>query len=43
MRRIGDAHEVAGAVAFLLSPASSSVTGVGLPVDGGFLASGFWD
>ena len=39
--RVGDATEVARAIAFLLMPASSYVTGVTLPVDGGFLAHGF--
>lgn len=39
--RVGDAAEVARAIAFLLMPASSYVTGCTLPVDGGFLAHGF--
>jgi tropinone reductase I len=39
--RVGDAEEVARAIAFLLMPASSYVTGCTLPVDGGFLAHGF--
>jgi 3-oxoacyl-[acyl-carrier protein] reductase len=33
--RIGEAHEVAAAVAFLASPAAAYVTGINLPVDGG--------
>jgi 3-oxoacyl-[acyl-carrier protein] reductase len=33
--RIGDAHEVAAAVAFLASPAASYINGINLPVDGG--------
>lgn len=41
LQRIGEPSEVARAVAFLAMPASSYVTGVTLPVDGGFLAHGF--
>lgn len=33
--RIGEAHEVAAAVAFLASPAAAYITGINLPVDGG--------
>ena len=41
MGRVGEPEEVAAAVAFLCTGASSYITGVCLPVDGGFLASGF--
>jgi gluconate 5-dehydrogenase len=36
--RWGDPSEIAGAAVFLASPAASYVTGVTLPVDGGYLA-----
>ena len=36
--RNGEAHEIAGPAVFLASPMSSYVTGVTIPVDGGFLA-----
>lgn len=36
MGRFGEAHELTGAVLFLASEAASFVTGVVLPVDGGF-------
>ena len=35
---IGEPEQVAGPVCFLLSPAASFITGVCLPVDGGYLA-----
>lgn len=39
MGRWGDASELAAAVAFLISPDASFITGVALPVDGGTLAT----
>ncbi|RKS69196.1 NAD(P)-dependent dehydrogenase (short-subunit alcohol dehydrogenase family) [Motilibacter peucedani] len=39
MRRWGDPEDVAGAVAFLAGPDAAFVTGVVLPVDGGYLAA----
>jgi NAD(P)-dependent dehydrogenase (short-subunit alcohol dehydrogenase family) len=36
MKRIGQPHEIAGAVAFLASPDASFITGAEIPVDGGF-------
>jgi NAD(P)-dependent dehydrogenase (short-subunit alcohol dehydrogenase family) len=38
MRRTGERHELDGALLFLASAASSYVTGIALPVDGGYLA-----
>jgi NAD(P)-dependent dehydrogenase (short-subunit alcohol dehydrogenase family) len=38
MKRFGEAEELSGAVLFLLSDAAKFVTGVVLPVDGGFSA-----
>lgn len=36
-RRLGEAHEIAAAVAFLASPAAGFINGINLPVDGGRL------
>jgi Tropinone reductase 1 len=41
MKRIGEPEEVAAAVAFLVMPASSYITGECIAVDGGFLRYGF--
>jgi NAD(P)-dependent dehydrogenase (short-subunit alcohol dehydrogenase family) len=38
LRRLGNASDMAGAALFLASPAGAWITGVVLPVDGGFLA-----
>lgn len=40
MGRFGDASDLLGAVLWLLSPASAFVTGIVVPVDGGFSAFG---
>jgi len=42
MGRVGTVAEVAAAVAFLLMDGSSFITGQNLPVDGGYLRSGFY-
>ena len=39
--RVGEPEEIARAVAFLAMEAASYITGTCLPVDGGFMASGF--
>lgn len=36
---LGEPEDVANAIAFLLSPASRFITGISLPVDGGYLTS----
>jgi len=42
MKRLGDVNELAGAAIYLVSDESKFVTGITMPVDGGFLAhSGF--
>lgn len=43
MGRLVEPDEVAQAIAWLLSPASSGVTGINLPVDAGFIAGATWD
>jgi NAD(P)-dependent dehydrogenase (short-subunit alcohol dehydrogenase family) len=43
MNRLVEPVEVAHAIAWLLSPASSGVTGINLPVDAGFIAGATWD
>jgi NAD(P)-dependent dehydrogenase (short-subunit alcohol dehydrogenase family) len=43
MNRIGRPEEIAAAAVFLASEASSFITGVALPVDGGYTASGARD
>lgn len=40
LRRLGDPHEVAKAIAFLCSTDASFITGADLPVDGGYQAMG---
>jgi len=42
MNRLVEPIEVAHAIAWLLSPLSSGVTGINLPVDAGFLAGSTW-
>jgi NAD(P)-dependent dehydrogenase (short-subunit alcohol dehydrogenase family) len=42
MNRLVEPVEVAQAIAWLLSPASSGVTGINLPVDAGFIAGTTW-
>ena len=39
LRRFGQAHETAAAIAFLASPAAAYINGINLPVDGGRTAS----
>jgi NAD(P)-dependent dehydrogenase (short-subunit alcohol dehydrogenase family) len=42
MNRLVEPVEVAQAIAWLLSPSSSGVTGINLPVDAGFIAGSTW-
>src|SRR5437762_10722156 len=42
LNRMVEPVEIAHAIAWLLSPASSAVTGINLPVDAGFLAGATW-
>lgn len=42
MRRVGEPHEVASAVAFLCLPASAYITGQNITIDGGFTVAGFF-
>jgi Tropinone reductase 1 len=42
MKRVGRVEEVAAAVSFLLMDVASFITGQNIPVDGGFLRSGFY-
>ena len=42
MGRLVEPHEVAVAVAFLLSPQATAITGINLPVDAGWLAGATW-
>ena len=43
MNRLVEPSEVAQAIAWLLGPLSSGVTGINLPVDAGFIAGSTWD
>ena len=40
--RLVEPEEIARAVAFLLGPEAAAITGVNLPVDGGWLVAGSW-
>jgi NAD(P)-dependent dehydrogenase (short-subunit alcohol dehydrogenase family) len=42
LNRLVKPSEIASAVAFLLSPAASAITGIDLPVDCGWLAGSTW-
>ena len=42
LNRMVEPVEVAHAIAWLLSPMSSAVTGINLPVDAGYLAGSTW-
>lgn len=41
LRRWGEGHEVACAVAFLAMPAAGYISGAVIPVDGGMMCQGF--
>jgi Tropinone reductase 1 len=41
LKRVGQPEEIAAAIAFLILPASSYITGHVLNADGGLLANGF--
>jgi NAD(P)-dependent dehydrogenase (short-subunit alcohol dehydrogenase family) len=43
MNRLVEPIEVAHAISWLLSPASSGITGINLPVDAGLIAGATWD
>jgi NAD(P)-dependent dehydrogenase (short-subunit alcohol dehydrogenase family) len=43
VNRLIEPIEVAHAVAWLLGPTNSGVTGINLPVDAGFIAGATWD
>src|SRR6266704_246396 len=43
LNRMVEPVEVAHAIAWLLGPTSSGVTGINLPVDAGFIAASTWD
>ena len=43
MNRLVEPIEVAHAIAWLLGPTSTGVTGINLPVDAGFIAGSTWD
>lgn len=40
--RLADPEDVAGVVAFVVSPAAAYVTGQTIAVDGGYSVMGFW-
>ncbi len=42
LNRLVETNEVGRAIAWLIGPASSAVTGINLPVDAGFLAAVGW-
>jgi NAD(P)-dependent dehydrogenase (short-subunit alcohol dehydrogenase family) len=40
MKRLAEVDELVGTILYLASPASNFVTGICIPIDGGFLADG---